>query len=126
MLQPHHLLCALALIAGACSSDDATDIGDTTVNGQTIHVSREGPMPAAGVSTQLVFKATDGAKPDSIMAWVGLADADAAAKVAAVYDPGDGDFDDDLTCPSPLPAGSLIWFQVTSNGTTSVGSIAIK
>lgn len=119
------LLLSLALF-GACSSTSATDIGDVTVNGQTIHVAREGDMPAAGVSTQLVFKPMSGAKPDSIVGWVGLAEADASTKVTAVYDSGDGDFDDDITCPTPLPAGSMIWFTVTSGATVTTASIAIK
>jgi hypothetical protein len=119
------LLLSLALF-GACSSTEATDIGDVQVNGQTIHVAREGDMPAAGVSTQLVFKATTGAKPDAVKGWVGLEDAADSTKVAAVYDAGDGDFDDDITCPSPLPPGSKIWFTVTSGETVTTASVAIK
>ena len=120
------LFCALCVVAGAACSDSATDIGDATVNGQMFHVSREGPMPAAGVSTQLVFKAMDGSKPDSIMAWVGVANVELSQKVLAVYDPGDGDFDDDVICPSPLPAGAKIWFDVTVGATTTTGSVDIK
>ena len=120
------LLCALCLITSAACSSGATDIGIATVNGQMFQVSREGPMPAAGVSTQLVFKAMDGAKPDMIAAWVGLQNADPSLKVAATYDAGDGDFDDDVICPDPLPVGAKIWFQVTAMGTTTLGSVDIK
>jgi len=120
------LFCALCLVAGAACSDSATDIGDMTVNGQTFHISREGPMPAAGVSTTLVFKPMGGSKPDSIMGWVGLVNVDASQKVAAIYDSNDGDFDDDVTCPDPLPAGSKIWLEVTTAAVTTTGSIDIK
>ncbi|HEY0251530.1 MAG TPA: hypothetical protein VGC41_08385 [Kofleriaceae bacterium] len=113
----------MASIAGCSSS--ATDIGTATVDGRTYSVEREGDMPASGVSTQLVIKPTDETmKPDTVMMWVGLAtDTD---KTAGVFDPNDGDYDVDLTCPNPLPAGSLIWFDITVAGQTSTGSIAIK
>lgn len=62
----------------------------------------------------------------AIEGWVGLADAPASAKVAAVYDPGDMDFDDDVTCPDPLPTGAKIFFDVTTGGTTATGSVDIK
>lgn len=122
----HRLFIACALVAG-CTSTSATDIGDATMsNGQVFHISREGDMPAAGVSTQLVLKPMSGAKPDSVMGWVGVADAPASAKVAATYDPNDGDFDDDVTCPSPLPEGSKIYFDVTEGSVTSTISVDIK
>jgi hypothetical protein len=38
------VLCTLPGRSAACS-DSATDIGDTTVNGQTFHISRQGPKP---------------------------------------------------------------------------------
>ncbi len=125
MLNRLLLSSSLMFAAAACGSN-ATDIGDVTVGTQSYHVEREGAEPAAGVSTQLVFKPNDGVKPDSIYGWVGLADVEDSAKVLAVYDPNDGDFDDDVTCPSPLPAGSLIYFDVTKDGVTNTGSIAIK
>jgi hypothetical protein len=122
----HRLFIACALVAG-CSSTPATDIGDATMaNGQVFHISREGDMPAAGVSTQLVVKPASGAKPDSVMGWVGVADAPASAKVAATYDPNDGDFDDDITCPNPLPEGSKIYFDITEGSTTDTISVDIK
>jgi len=122
----HRLFIACALVAG-CTSTSATDIGDATMaNGQVFHISREGDMPAAGVSTQLVLKPMSGAKPDSVMGWVGAADAPASAKVAATYDPNDGDFDDDVTCPSPLPEGSKIYFDITEGSVTSTISVDIK
>jgi hypothetical protein len=94
--------------------------------GQVFHVSREGDMPAAGVSTQLVVKAMSGTKPDSVVGWVGTADAPASAKVAASYDPNDGDFDDDITCPSPMPEGAKIYFDITEGSVTSTISVDIK
>ena len=122
----HRLFIACALVAG-CTSTSATDIGDATMaNGQVFHISREGDMPAAGVMTQLVVKPMSGAKPDSVVGWVGVADAPASAKVAATYDSNDGDFDDDITCPSPLPEGSKIYFDITEGSVTSTISVDIK
>jgi len=122
----HRLFIACALVAG-CTSTSATDIGDATIaSGQTFHISREGDMPAAGVSTQLVLKPMTGVKPDSVMGWVGTADAPASAKVAAKYDSNDGDFDDDITCPSPLPEGAKIYFDITEGSVTSTISVDIK
>jgi len=95
-------------------------------NGQVMHISREGDMPAAGVSTQLVLKPVSGAKPDSVMGWVGTTDAPASAKVAATYDSNDGDFDDDITCPSPMPEGAKIYFDITEGSTTDTISVDIK
>ncbi|MEP6864249.1 MAG: hypothetical protein ABJE66_26755 [Deltaproteobacteria bacterium] len=95
-------------------------------NGQVFRISREGDMPAAGVSTQLVLKPMSGAKPDSVLGWVGVADAPASAKVAAMYDSNDGDFDDPMTCPSPLPEGSKIYFDITEGSVTSTVSVDIK
>ena len=112
-------------VTGACGSS-ATDIGDVDEGTQRYHVAREGAEPAAGVSTQLVFKPNDGVKADSIYGWVGLADVAMSDKVLAVYDPNDGDFDADITCPSPLPAGSLIYFDVTMAGVTNTASMAIN
>lgn len=120
------VMIALTTAATACSSS-ATDIADANVGGHEYHVSREGDEPAAGVSTQLVLKPMDANdKPDTVMMWVGLQDVDASAKVAGVYDPNDGDYDVDLTCPNPLPAGSMIWFDIVEGGVTSTGSVAIK
>ncbi|MFT3700582.1 MAG: hypothetical protein QM831_45985 [Kofleriaceae bacterium] len=119
------LLFASALFAGCASN--ATDIADATVAGHAYHIEREGAEPASGVSTQLVIKPMDESmKPDTVMMWVGLQDADPSTKVAGVFDPNDGDYDVDLTCPNPLPAGSMIWFDITLGGVTSTGSVAIK
>jgi hypothetical protein len=126
MTSTTHLFAALCLAAGvaACGSN-ATDLGDVTVDGVSYHIAREGDEPAAGVSTQMVIKPNDGSKPDSVAGWVGLA-TDTAMAVPAVYDPNDGDYDDDITVQSPLPAGSMFYFIVTKAGVASTGSIAIK
>ena len=34
--------------------------------------------------------------------------------------------DDDVIAPTPIPAGSKFWFEVETNGTKEVGSIAWK
>jgi hypothetical protein len=120
------LIAALCLTAGiaACGSS-ATDIGDVTVDGVSYHIAREGAEPAAGVSTQMVIKPNDGSKPDMVAGWVGLA-TDTAMAVTAKYDPNDGDFDDDITVQSPLPAGSMFYITVTKTGVATTGFIAFK
>jgi hypothetical protein len=126
MTSTTHLFAALCLTAGitACGSS-ATDIGDVTVDGVSYHIAREGAEPAAGVSTQMVIKPNDGSKPDMVAGWVGLA-TDSAMAVPAKYDPNDGDFDDDITVQSPLPAGSMFYFVVTKTGVATTGMIAFK
>jgi hypothetical protein len=114
------------LFAAGCSSTPQTDIADATVGPYTVHVFREGPMPAAGVSTDLVLKPLTGGKPDSVEGWVGLADEPASSKTQAVFDTGDGDFDTDLTCPDPMPAGAQIWFDLTTAGVVATMSVDIK
>jgi hypothetical protein len=117
--------CVVLCLAGVGCGSSATDIGDVTVAGTSYHIAREGSEPAAGVSTQMVIKPNDSSKPDMVAGWVGLATDDAMA-VAAVYDPNDGDFDDDIKVQSPLPAGSLFYFVVTKDSVATTGSIAIK
>jgi hypothetical protein len=111
----------IAALAGCAT--DKTDIGDTTVGQYSFHVFREGPACTAGVDTTLVLKATAGGKPSSIVAWVGVASAEGSEKVTAVYDSGDSDFDIDMTCPDPMPAGAKFFFLVDGSAT---GSIDLK
>ncbi len=110
----------------ACSSTPQTDIADGTVGPYTVHIFREGPMPAAGVMTDIVLKPTSGGMPDSVDGWVGLADEPASAKTTSVFDSNDGDYDTDLTCPNPMPAGAQIWFDVTTAGVVATMSVDIK
>lgn len=118
---------SLFLIIGAtlcgCASKDKTDIGDTTVGPYSFHIFREGPACIAGVETDIVVKPTAGGKPSSITGWVGLATADSSVKVTADYDSNDGDFDTNLTCPDPMPAGAKFFFIVDG---TMTGSIDLK
>ncbi|MEO7096384.1 MAG: hypothetical protein ABI175_24205 [Polyangiales bacterium] len=111
---------------GCSSKDDAVALGDMTVGTQTFHVEREGPEVAAGAKTRFVLKVATGAKPTSVTGWVGLESAEGSTKYKAAYDEADGDFDDDVTCPTPLPTGSKIWFDVMNGDTKTTGSIAIK
>ena len=83
-------------------------------------------MPAAGVMTNLVLKPISGGMPDSVDGWVGLADEPASGKTQSVLDSGDGDYDTELTCPDPLPAGSQIWFDLTTAGVVATMSVDIK
>jgi hypothetical protein len=51
---------------------------------------------------------------------------DGSLKAVAVYDAGDGDFDDDVTVPSPMPTGAKFFFDVTTNGSVANGSVDLK
>ena len=44
----------------------------------------------------------------------------------SVFDSNDGDFDTDLTIPSPMPADAMFYFDVNTGGTVLTGSIALK
>lgn len=118
------LACVLSF--AACTSASSTDVGDVTISSYTLHVAREGAAATAGAMTRFVIKSTAGGMPTSVHAWVGLEQVDATAKFAAVYDTADGDFDADVTVPSPLPAGAELWLDVETTGTTMTGSIALK
>ena len=109
---------ALALAVTGCATDQ-TDIGDVTAGKYTFHVFREGPAAAAGVATDIVVKPTAGGMPTSVVGWVGTADGSANA-VAADFDSNDGDFDDNLTCPSPMPDGAKYFFIVDGTITASI------
>jgi hypothetical protein len=120
-------LCCLSGLLAACSSTPAVELGTVQVGSFTFDVSREGDAPDPGVSTRFVVKATAGGMPTSVSGWVGTVPGDGAAKVPAVFDAGDGDFDDDVTVPSPLPAGSKFCFDVvSSDGATVTGAIDLK
>lgn len=131
MLSLRVSLSALALVAASlvgCGSDEPhVDIGDVTVGTRTFHVFREGDPIAAGASTRLVLKSTAGGNPASITGWIGVESAEGSTKAQANFDAGDGDYDDNLTCPSPLPAGAKFWFTVVDeSGQSLTGSIDYK
>ena len=110
-----------------CGGSGEVQIGTGTAGIYTFDIGREGDPPGAGVATRFVLKPTVGGNPAGITGWVGDATGAGSVKAAAVYDPNDGDFDDNVTCPSPLSADALFYFEVTgTDGTTSVGSIAMK
>ncbi|MEO8702753.1 MAG: hypothetical protein ABI867_22100 [Kofleriaceae bacterium] len=119
------LLFGVATLTFGCATDK-TDIGDATVGAITFHIFREGPAATAGADTTLVLKSTAGGNPTSIVGWVGLETADDSTKVDAVFDSGDGDYDIDITCPDPLPAGSQFWFTVDDDGAVETGMIDLK
>ena len=64
--------------------------------------------------------------PTSVTGWIGVMSAEGSVKKLASYDANDGDFDDDITCPNPLPVGSKFYFDVTTAGVTLTGSIDFK
>ena len=76
--------------------------------------------------TRFVIVATAGGMPTSIKGWVGGAEAEDATKTLAVFDPADGDFDDDITVPTPMPANAMFWFDVDTSGVVVTGSVALK
>ena len=105
---------------------NAVDVGTVQVGQYTFSISREGAAPAAGVSTDYVVKPTSGGMPTSVDGWVGTADEPTASKTASVFDSNDGDFDTDLTIPSPMPTDAMFYFDVNTGGTVLTGSIALK
>ena len=44
----------------------------------------------------------------------------------SVYDSGDGDYDDDVVIPNPLPTDAKLYFDVLVDGTVTTGSIALQ
>ncbi len=118
-------ICVLSSLF-ACTSTPSVELGSAQVGAYTFDVAREGDAPVAGASTRFVLKPTTGGNPTSITGWVGSVDGAGSVKTPAVFDAGDGDFDDDVTVPSPLPAGSKFCFDVDTNGVVVTGSIALK
>jgi hypothetical protein len=100
-----------------------TELGTTQVGAYSVHVFIEGNVVAAGAESRMVLKASPG-MPTSITGWLGTASGDGSIKALAVYDSADGDYDDDVMAPSPLPVGAMFWFEMDTSGTKDVGSIA--
>ena len=117
------ICCIPSLLACTTSS---VPLGSAQVGSYTFDVSREGDAAAPGNSTRFVLKPTAGGNPTSITGWVGTASGDGSVKSVAVYDAGDGDFDDDVTVPSPMPTGAKFFFDVDTNGSVATGSIDLK
>ena len=118
-------LCWLSALL-ACSSTPSVPLGSAQVASYTFDVAREGDAPAPGVTTRFVLKPTAGGNPASITGWVGTASGVGSTKSVAVYDAGDGDFDDDVTVPTPMPADARFYFDVETQGNVTTGSIALK
>ncbi len=123
------LVCASLVFATSsigCSSTpkEERDLGDVTVGTNTLHIALEGSGVAAGAGSRFVIKATAGTKPTSITGWIGTMEGEGSVKKLSTYDANDGDFDDDVVAPSPIPPGSKYWFQVETDGKTTLGSIA--
>jgi hypothetical protein len=118
-------LCCLSSLL-ACTSTPSVPLGSVQVASYTFDVAREGDAPGAGVTTRFVLKPTAGGNPTSITGWVGTASGDGSTKAVAVYDAGDGDFDDDVTMPSPMPTGAKFYFDVNTSGTIATGSVELK
>lgn len=116
----------LSSLLFACSSTPAVTVGTTQAGPYTFDVLREGDAPAAGVTTMMVLKATAGGMPTSITGWIGVASGEGSTKALAVYDAADGDYDDEVTAPTPLPAGAKYYFEVTTDDRKVTGSIDLK
>jgi len=116
------------LAATGCSSSktDSTPVGTVTVGTYTIDIAQEGDAVAPGATSRFVLKSTAGGKPTGITGWIGIASGEGSAKKEASYDANDGDFDDDVVAPKPIPAGAQFWIEVDTNGHKDVASIAWK
>jgi hypothetical protein len=119
-------LLSFALISAGCSStaSDEKPLGSAVVGAYTIDIAQEGSAVAPGAQTRFVLKTTAGGKPTSITGWIGVASGEGSVKKIAVFDEADGDFDDDVVAPTPIPADAKFWFEVDTAGKKDVGSIA--
>jgi hypothetical protein len=131
-LRPTHLLLnsvllGLALSAAGCSSStaDETPLGSASAGAYTFTIHQEKAMVGPSALTRFVLQTSNG-KPDSVTGWVGTMTGEGSTKMAANYDSGDLDWDDDVTSPATIPAGSKFWFEVVTAGKTDVGSIDFK
>jgi hypothetical protein len=113
---------AAVLSSVGCGGKTKTELGTIQVGSYSAHVFIEGDVVAAGAKSRMVIKVTPG-MPTSITGWIGTMTAEGSTKAQAVYDSGDGDFDDDVVAPSPLPPGALFWFEIDTDGTKDLGSI---
>ncbi|MEO6419918.1 MAG: hypothetical protein ABIP39_10950 [Polyangiaceae bacterium] len=121
------VLVGLAITASGCSSStkDETPLGTASAGAYTFTIHQEKAMVAPGALTRFVLQTSNG-KPDSVTGWVGVMSGEGSTKVPANYDSGDLDWDDDVTSPATIPAGSKFWFEVVTAGKTDVGSIDFK
>jgi hypothetical protein len=120
-------LFALALVTSGCSSSSTSDekpLGSVQAGAYTLDIAQEGSAVAPGAQTRFVMKATAGGKPTSITGWIGVASGEGSTKKLATFDQGDGDFDDDVVAPTPIPADAKFWFEIDTAGKKDVGSIA--
>ncbi|HEY4243946.1 MAG TPA: hypothetical protein VGM88_29230 [Kofleriaceae bacterium] len=117
---------ASVLVLGACSSDDSHELGTVQMGGYTMKISREGDAPVAGAMTDFVVKPESGGMPTSVKGWIGTSTRMDSAIVDGVYDPDDGDYDHDITVPSPLATDAMWVFEVDTNGTDATASIAFQ
>ena len=115
----------VAAFAFGCGTP-STALGSTTIGGTELMVAQEG-TGAAGSTTRFVIKPTGGRGTiQTVEAWVGIENAEGSTRATASYDPADGDFDADVTVPSPRPANSRVWIRVQFAGSmTNVGSVAL-
>lgn len=123
-----NLLVAMALVSvSGCSSStkDETPLGTTKVGVYTFEIHQERAMVAPGAVTRFVLKASGG-MPTSVTGWVGTMNAEGSTKAVATFDAGDSDFDDDVTSPAVIPAGSKYWFEVATGDKKELGSIDFK
>lgn len=118
--------CALAVGCGSSSSDDATSLGSMQVGTTTLDIEQEGDGVVPGKNARFVLKPTSGDKPTSIVGWIGVESGQGSEKKEAVYDSGDGDYDDDVAVPDPIPAGARFWFTVTVGERSDTASIPWK
>ncbi len=123
-----HLLgiCVLSTILACGSSTPSVTIGTVQVGTYSFDITREGDAPTAGVTTRYVLKSNATAQPTSITGWAGIESGEGSVKAVAVFDPADGDFDDDFTVPSPVPSGAKFYFDVDTDGEDVIGSADLK
>ena len=92
--------------------------------GKQIKVTADGTVTAGQPATIAV---KTGQKVDDVSGWLGN-QADIANKVTCQLqtDEPKPDYDCMITIPSTVPAGAMIWIQVTSNGNPESGSVRVR
>lgn len=123
------VLAVAGLLAGGTSNtstaapEASQSLGTIAALGKQIKVTADGTVTAGQPATIAV---KTGQKVDDVSGWLGN-QADIANKVTCQLqtDEPKPDYDCMITIPSTVPAGAMIWIQVTSNGNPESGSVRV-
>ena len=100
----------------------AIALGDVTIAGTTYSVSAHGEIHA-GHEAVLSIAITAGDAPESLRAWIGVANGRGSVK--ALLDGHEGHYHGHLEVPAELPEGSAVWLGVATGGERARGQVAL-